>query len=120
MTDFVENKLSDTMGKSSYIPGIYNADLHKLLPKEISVRIQNALVQFGKKMRGYYSEEGYLVGLESRTSSPVRIPRDKVTYEHTQIKNFYPCGEGAGYAGGIISAALDGQNVAKAIAGSMD
>jgi len=120
MTDFVENKLSGSLGKSSYIPGIYSADLHNLLPEKISARIQNALVQFGKKMRGYYSEDGYLIGVESRTSSPVRIPRDKITYEHPQIKNFYPCGEGAGYAGGIISAALDGQNVAKAIAVSLN
>ena len=120
MTDFVENKLSGSLGKSSYIPGIYSADLHNLLPEKISARIQNALVQFGKKMRGYYSEDGYLIGVESRTSSPVRIPRDKITYEHPQIKNFYPCGEGAGYAGGIISAALDGQNVAKVIAVSLN
>ena len=64
-------------------------------------------------MKGYFTENGYLIGLESRTSSPVRIPRDRETFEHIEIKNFYPCGEGAGYAGGIISAALDGQNVAK-------
>ncbi|HMQ67602.1 MAG TPA: FAD-binding protein [Ignavibacteria bacterium] len=119
MTDFAENKISYVPGKTSYIPGIYSADLHMLLPKDISARIRNALIQFGKKMRGYYSEEGFLVGLESRTSSPVRIPRDKISYEHPEIKNFYPCGEGAGYAGGIISAALDGQNVAKAIAGKL-
>jgi uncharacterized FAD-dependent dehydrogenase len=66
-------------------------------------------------MKGYFTNEGYLVGLESRTSSPVRIPRDKVTYEHIQIKNLYPCGEGAGYAGGIVSAAMDGERVANRI-----
>lgn len=119
MTDFVQNKLSGTLGKSSYIPGIYSAELNEILPEKISIRLQNALIQFGRKMKGYYTEEGYLIGLESRTSSPVRIPRDKVTFEHLQIKNFFPCGEGAGYAGGIISAALDGQNVAKSIAGKI-
>ncbi len=115
MTDFVRGKLSDGFGETSYIPGIYSSMLNELLPENVSERIKAALIQFGKKMKGYFTEEGYLIGLESRTSSPVRIPRDKETYEHVQIKNLYPCGEGAGYAGGIISAALDGQNSAKAI-----
>ena len=115
MTDFVKEKLSGTLGNTSYIPGIYSSLINNLLPEQISVRIKSALIQFGKKMKGYFTEEGFLIGLESRTSSPVRIPRDKNTYEHIQIKNLYPCGEGAGYAGGIISAALDGQNVAKRI-----
>lgn len=115
MTDFVKSRLSVSLGETSYIPGVYSSLLNNLLPGKISERIQLALIQFGKKMKGYFTEEGYLVGLESRTSSPVRIPRDRETYEHIQIKNLYPCGEGAGYAGGIISAALDGQNVAKRI-----
>lgn len=115
MTDFVTGKLSSSLGETSYIPGMYSSMLNDLLPEKISERIRIALVQFGKKMKGYFTEEGYLIGLESRTSSPVRIPRDKETLEHIQIKNLYPCGEGAGYAGGIISAALDGQNAAKAI-----
>ena len=115
MTDFVSGKLSASLGESSYIPGIYSSEVNKLLPEKISERISSALVQFGKKMKGYFTEDGYLIGLESRTSSPVRIPRDKISFEHPQIKNLYPCGEGAGYAGGIISAALDGQNAAKAI-----
>lgn len=115
MTDFVNEKLSAGIGETSYIPGVYSSMLNELLPKSISERIKLALIQYGKKMKGYYSEEGYLIGLESRTSSPVRIPRDKNSYEHIEIENLYPCGEGAGYAGGIISAALDGQNAANAI-----
>ncbi|MDQ3019577.1 MAG: FAD-dependent monooxygenase [Bacteroidota bacterium] len=115
MTDFVNSKLSSDLGSTSYIPGVYSSMVNELLPENISERIKLALIQFGKKMKGFFTEEGYVIGLESRTSSPVRIPRDKDTYEHLQIKNLYPCGEGAGYAGGIISAALDGQNVANAI-----
>ncbi|MEP7147223.1 MAG: FAD-dependent protein, partial [bacterium] len=115
MTDFTEERLSSGLGETSYIPGIYSSPVDKLFPEIISGRLRLALAQFGKKMKGYLSEEGYVIGLESRTSSPVRIPRDKNTFEHSEIVNFYPCGEGAGYAGGIISAALDGQNVAKAI-----
>ncbi len=115
MTDFVKGKLSKELGMTSYIPGIYSSMVNELLPPQISTRIQNALGHFGKKMKGYFTEQAYLIGLESRTSSPVRIPRDKISYEHIHIKNLFPCGEGAGYAGGIISAALDGQNTASAI-----
>lgn len=115
MTDFVKGTLSASLGETSYIPGIYSSLVNRLLPDKLSERIQLAFIQFGNKMKGYFTEEGIVVGLESRTSSPVRIPRDKETYEHVEIKGLYPCGEGAGYAGGIISAALDGQNAAKAI-----
>jgi uncharacterized FAD-dependent dehydrogenase len=115
MTDFVNGRLSTSLGDTSYIPGVYSSLINNLLPEKITERIQQALVQFGRKMKGYFTDEGYVIGLESRTSSPVRIPRDKETYEHVEIKGLYPCGEGAGYAGGIISAALDGQNVANAI-----
>lgn len=118
--DFVNGNVSQTIGKTSYIPGVYEYDLNRLLPDGIRTRLAKAVQDFGKKMNGYYSEEGNLIGIESRTSSPVRIPRDKVSYEHVQIKGLYPCGEGAGYAGGIISAALDGQNVADAIAKKFD
>jgi len=116
LTDFVNGKLSDTLPESSYIPGIYSADLNNILSKEISSKLREAFSQFGKKMKGYLTEEAIVTGPESRTSSPVRIPRDRLTFEHVQMKGLYPCGEGAGYAGGIISAALDGQNTAKAIA----
>jgi len=115
MTDFVKGNISDTLKKTSYIPGVYSSMMRELLPKFISERLKFALGHFGNKMKGYFTEEGIMVGLESRTSSPVRIPRDRETYEHIEIENLYPCGEGAGYAGGIISAALDGQNVAKAV-----
>lgn len=115
MTDFVNKKISPHLSQTSYIPGIHSSMIDSLLPDKISERIKLALFEFGKKMKGYFSEEGQLIGLESRTSSPVRIPRNKFTLEHIQLENLYPCGEGAGYAGGIISAALDGQNVANAI-----
>ncbi|CAN5448236.1 FAD-binding protein [soil metagenome] len=116
MTDFINKKISSDLPDTSYIPGIFSADMNSLLPPKIAIGISKALIEFGKKMKGYLTEEGMLIGLESRTSSPVRIPRSKETYEHPEIKGLFPTGEGAGYAGGIISAALDGQNSAKAIA----
>lgn len=115
MTDFVKGKVTEIIGKTSYIPGVYSYQMSDLLPGFISERLKYGLGHFGNKMKGYFTEEGILIGIESRTSSPVRIPRDRETFEHVEIKNLFPCGEGAGYAGGIISAALDGQNVAKAV-----
>lgn len=115
LTDFTDRKLSGSLPGSSYIPGIYSADINELLPVTVSEKLRAAFSEFGKKMKGYVTEEAIITGPESRTSSPVRIPRDRQTYEHVQINGLYPCGEGAGYAGGIISAALDGQNSAKAI-----
>lgn len=114
MIDFVENKFSSSLPDCSYIPGITSAPLTEILPKEISSALREGLKAFGKKMRGYYTNEAVLVGVESRTSSPVRIPRDKETLMHTQIKGLFPCGEGAGYAGGIVSAAMDGEKCADA------
>ncbi len=119
MVDFVNGTLSDSLCQSSYIPGLYAAPLHELLPAAIFKRLQTALQHFGSKMPGYFTNDANLVGLESRTSSPVRIPRDQTTMAHTQITNLYPCGEGAGYAGGIVSAALDGLNVARAVTVSL-
>lgn len=87
------------------------------MPAEVATRLRGGLQAFGKKMRGYYTNDAVLVGVESRTSSPVRIPRDKETLQHPQISGLYPCGEGAGYAGGIVSAAMDGERVAEAIIG---
>ena len=87
----------------------------QLLPTAIFQRLQEGVKQFGKQMKGYYTEEANVIGTESRTSSPIRIPRDKATYMHTDTPGLFPCGEGAGYAGGIISAAMDGQNVARAV-----
>ena len=106
--DFIKNKESRSLEKTSYIPGVKSRDLREVLPKDVSLALREGLITFGKKMRGYTSEMGMLVGVESRTSSPVRIPRDKESLLHTECTNLYPCGEGAGYAGGIMSAALDG------------
>lgn len=115
-TDFVNKKLSAQLNASSYIPGLFSAPLHQLLPMAITQRLQIALRDFDKKMPGFLTSEANLVGTESRTSSPVRIPRDATTLMHPQIHGLFPCGEGAGFAGGIISAAMDGQRVAQAIA----
>ncbi|MCX2576283.1 NAD(P)/FAD-dependent oxidoreductase [Pedobacter sandarakinus] len=115
MVDFVSNRLSKDLPKNSYFPGTKSVMLDSILPNFVSESLKAALPLFGKKMRGYYTNEAILVGVESRTSSPVRIPRDKITYQHPQVKGLYPCAEGAGYAGGIVSAAIDGVNCANAI-----
>jgi uncharacterized protein len=116
MVDFVNKKVSSTFKETSYQPGLASVDLHELLPLHISYRLQEGFKAFGDKMKGYLTNEAQLVGVESRTSSPVKIPRDKETLEHLQLKNLYPCGEGAGYAGGIVSAAIDGMRCAEMIA----
>ena len=115
MVDFVEGKLSNTLPINSYRPGTKSVQLTEVLPPFIHVALRKALPLFGKKMKGYYTNEALLVGVESRTSSPVRIPRDGATLQHPQVKGLYPCGEGAGYAGGIVSAAIDGMNCADAL-----
>lgn len=115
MIDFVENRLSIDLPKNSYLPGTKSVMLDNILPDFVSESLKAALPLFGKKMKGYYTNEAILVGVESRTSSPVRIPRDKETYQHPQVTGLYPCAEGAGYAGGIVSAAIDGVNCADAI-----
>lgn len=116
MVDFVENRVSTSLPDCSYVPGVHSSDLRVVLPSFIYKRLQHAFVAFGKKINGYYTNDAILVATESRTSSPVRIPRMQTTLQHPQIKNLYPCGEGAGYAGGIVSAAMDGERVAAAIA----
>ena len=115
LTDFIAGKLSKNLPGTSYIPGFYPAPIYDLLPPFIYKRLRDGLSQFGKQMRGYYTEEATVVATESRTSAPVRIPRDPDTLMHPEIEGLFPCGEGAGYAGGIISAAMDGQNVARAV-----
>ena len=115
MDDFIVKKASRDLPPCSYIPGVLPADLHSILPGFIGHSLSEGLAHFGKSMQGYRSNEAILVGVESRTSSPVRIPRDKETMRHTQFENLFPCGEGAGYAGGIVSAALDGMACAEAI-----
>ncbi len=116
MIDFVENKISSSLPDCSYLPGIQSASLKDVLPGFIFERLSTAFIAFGKKMKGYYSNDAVIVATESRSSSPVRIPRHKEALHHPQIKNLYPCGEGAGYAGGIVSAAMDGERVANQIA----
>ncbi|NWJ50626.1 MAG: NAD(P)/FAD-dependent oxidoreductase [Bacteroidetes bacterium] len=116
MADFKEGKISQSLKASSYHPGIVSAPLHELLPTEIGARMQGAFPMFDKKLRGYLTNEAMLLMVESRTSSPVRIPRDPESFEHVTIANLYPCGEGAGYSGGIVSSALDGINCAEKIA----
>lgn len=116
MIDFVEGRMSEDFPKTSYQPGIVSADLNEVLPPILSKRLKKAFVAFGKKMKGYYTNEAVLHAPESRTSSPISIPRDPKTLEHVDVKGLYPCAEGAGYAGGIISAAIDGINCVDAIA----
>jgi uncharacterized FAD-dependent dehydrogenase len=115
LVDFVENKTSSSLPDCSYLPGIHSVLLKEVLPEFIFKNLQLAFREFGKKMKGYFTNEAVVLATESRTSSPVRIPRDPATMEHIQIKGLYPCGEGAGYAGGIVSAAMDGENVAAMI-----
>lgn len=114
MVDFVEGRLSFDLPKNSYLPGTKSINLDEVLPGWIALNLRKALPAFGKKMKGYYTNEAILVGVESRTSSPIKIPRDKETLQHPQVVGLFPCGEGAGYAGGIISAAIDGINCALA------
>jgi uncharacterized FAD-dependent dehydrogenase len=115
MTDFVNGKHSSSLPETSYLRGVHSVDLNEVLPDFISQALQAGFKSFGKKMKGYYSEEAIIIAPESRTSSPVRIPRDQEKLYHPQINNLYPCGEGAGYAGGIVSAAMDGIKVANKI-----
>ena len=107
--DFVRGVMSTTLPDSSYIPGLYPAPLHELLPDFVYQRLKNGLVQINQKMKGYISHDANIIGVESRTSSPVKIPRDKESLMHPDLPGLFPCGEGAGYAGGILSAAMDGQ-----------
>ncbi len=116
LVDFVENRISKDLPECSYIPGITPVNLNELLPDFIRETLREGFKAFGKSIKGYYSNDAVLVAPESRTSSPVRIPRDGAFLHHIQIGNLYPCAEGAGYAGGIVSAAIDGQKVVDAIA----
>jgi uncharacterized protein len=116
MVDFVSGKVSSSLPETSYQPGIASIDLKAVLPPFVHQSLQGAFKAFGKKMPGYYTNDAVLHAPESRTSSPVRIPRDAEKLHHPQLSNLYPCAEGAGYAGGIVSAAMDGIRVAEAIA----
>ncbi|MDD7914487.1 NAD(P)/FAD-dependent oxidoreductase [Polaribacter ponticola] len=113
LVDFVDGKLSPELNETSYQPGLKSAPLHSLLPKIIGSRLRKGFAAFGQKMHGYHTNEANIIGVESRTSSPVNIPR-KESLEHPEIEGLFPCGEGGGYAGGIISAAMDGERCAEA------
>lgn len=120
MTDFVEGKVSETLPQSSYAPGIQPADFNDILPPFISSRLKKGFMEFGRKAKGFLSEEAILLGLESRTSSPLRMDRDSESMQSISIRGLFPVGEGAGYAGGIVSAAMDGIRAVRAFADSAD
>jgi uncharacterized FAD-dependent dehydrogenase len=113
LVDFIDGRLSADIPKTSYQPGTTAVELGNVLPDFVRNSLQEGFKLFGKSMKGYLTNEAVVHAPESRTSSPVRIPRDPVTLEHVQIKGLYPCGEGAGFAGGIISAAIDGEKCAE-------
>jgi uncharacterized FAD-dependent dehydrogenase len=118
LLDFLEGRTSSELPETSYLPGLQSADLQTILATggvDIATPLRMGLRQFGRKLRGFLSPDSILVGVESRTSSPVRIPRDEKSLQHPQVAGLFPCGEGAGYAGGIVSAALDGMRVARAV-----
>lgn len=116
LIDFCDGKLSPDLPPCSYPPGLKSARVDQVLPPEIAARLQQGLRLFGKRMRGYWTNEAVVIAVESRTSSPVRIPRDEKTLEHPAVRGLFPCGEGAGYAGGIVSAAMDGERVVERLA----
>ena len=113
MADFVNGRLSADLPRSSYAPGLVSSPLHFWLPKSIGGRLQQAFRQFGKQAHGFLTNEALLIAVETRTSSPVRIVRDPDTLQHVRLQGLFPCGEGAGYAGGIVSAAVDGERCAE-------
>ena len=116
MVDFVNGKLSYDLPKSSYAPGLISSPLHFWLPKMISHRLQQGFKAFGKSAHGFLTNDAVMIAIETRTSSPVRIVRDKETLQHVRVQGLFPCGEGAGYAGGIVSAGVDGERCAEAAA----
>lgn len=115
LSDFVNNVESSTLPKCSYLPGVISSPLNKWMPSIISESLQEGFKGFNRKMPGFITDEAIIVGVESRSSSPVRIPRNPLTYEHINIKGLFPAGEGSGYAGGITSSAMDGENCAESI-----
>src|SRR5258706_4405914 len=112
--DFVAGRESSSVVETSYHPGVTPTDMRAFLPEDIADALRQGFKSFGQKLSGYVTNDAQIIGVESRTSSPVRIPRDKITLQHPQIVNLFPCGEGAGYAGGIVSAAMDGDRCAEA------
>lgn len=115
LTDYLEGVVSRTLPSVSYFPGVTSSPLHQWLPESISSRLAGGFKAFGKIMQGFITEEAVILGIESRTSSPVRIPRDNQKMSHIRVNGLYPCGEGSGYAGGIVSSAVDGMKAAEAV-----
>ena len=120
MADFVNNRLSYDLPKSSYAPGLISSPLHFWLPKMISHRLQEGFKVFGRQAHGFLTNEAVMIAVETRTSSPVRIVRDKDTLQHIRVQGLFPCGEGAGYAGGIVSAGVDGERCAEMVAAYLE
>lgn len=116
MEDFVKRRFSQSIQRTSYAPGVQSSALHQWMPKIISERLREGFMYFGKQRRGFLTNEALMIGVETRTSSPVRIPRNAESLQHVTVRGLYPCGEGAGFAGGIVSAAIDGERCAEAIA----
>ena len=115
MADFTKKKLSYDLPESSYAPGLVSSPLHFWMPPFIADRLSKGFQQFGKYSHGFLTNEATMIGVETRTSAPVRIVRDKDTLQHVRLKGLFPCGEGAGYAGGIVSAGIDGERCAEAV-----
>jgi len=116
LVDFTEKRISSSLLETSYQPGLQSVDMRSFLPDFVADALRQGFKSFGQKMKGYLTNDAQIIGVESRTSSPVRVPRDKESLQHPQITNLFPCGEGAGYAGGIVSAAMDGERCAEAVA----
>ena len=116
MEDFVRGSISKSLPETSYTPGVVSSDLNDWLPEFIASRLRQGFQTFGKQARGFLTNEALMIAVETRTSSPVRIPRDPLSLHHLEVEGLYPCGEGAGYAGGIVSAAMDGERCAEAVA----
>lgn len=114
MSDFCHRKLSFDLPASSYAPGLVASPLHFWLPSFISHRLNQGFLQFGRQSRGFLTNDAILIGVETRTSSPLRIVRDRDSLQHVRLRGLFPCGEGAGYAGGIVSAGIDGERCAEA------
>ena len=119
MADFVNNRLSAELPKSSYTAGLIASPLHFWMPRFITERLQEGFKAFGRRSRGFLTNDAILIAAETRTSSPVRVVRDNDTLQHVRLAGLFPCGEGAGYAGGIVSAAMDGERCAEALAASL-
>ena len=116
LSDFVKGRVSNSLPDSSYLPGLISSPLHFWLPEIIGKNLREGFKAFDKKMHGFITDQAIVVGVESRSSSPIRIPRNKETFEHINIQGLYPAGEGSGYSGGITSSAIDGENCANKIA----